>query len=56
MRPQVHFEDMQEGSKYAIEDGKFEQDYRASVVATIGAGSSEIQRNLITLRLLNLPK
>ena len=47
---------LQEGSKYAIEDGKFEQDYRASVVGTIGAGSSEIQRSLIALRLLNLPK
>ena len=47
---------LQEDSKYAVEDGKFEQDYRASVVSTIGAGSSEIQRNLIALRLLNLPK
>jgi hypothetical protein len=36
--------------------GRFEGTYRATVVETIGGGSSEVQKNIIARRLLGLPK
>jgi alkylation response protein AidB-like acyl-CoA dehydrogenase len=36
--------------------GRFEGTYRATVVETIGGGSSEIQKNIIARRKLGLPK
>ena len=35
--------------------GKWEHSYRATVVDTIGGGSSEIQKNIISRRGLGLP-
>jgi alkylation response protein AidB-like acyl-CoA dehydrogenase len=36
--------------------GRFEGTYRATVVETVGGGSSEIQKNIIARRKLGLPK
>lgn len=47
---------LQEGSKWALLRGKMELEYRASVVMTIGGGTSEIMRNVIALRGLGLPR
>ena len=44
--------ELQEGSRYVPLEGKYEQDYRDSVRATIGAGSSEMQRNIIGRSLM----
>lgn len=38
-----------------IQDGLFEYEYRGSVIRTIGAGASEIQRTIIARRGLGLP-
>ena len=42
-------------SKDAIENGKWEWSYRGTLVDTIGAGASEIQKNTIAKKALNLP-
>ena len=36
--------------------GRYERSYRYTVVDTIGGGTSEIQRNILGERILNLPK
>jgi len=36
--------------------GRFERSYRYTVVDTIGGGASEIQKNIIARRGLDLPK
>jgi len=43
-------------SKWATFGDKLERCYRGSFVLTIGGGSSEIQRNIIATRGLNLPR
>jgi hypothetical protein len=47
---------LQEGSKWAPLDGMVEWRYRDSVVYTIFAGTSEVQRNIIALRGLGMPR
>lgn len=49
------FSQLKKGSKYAALAGKVERFYRTSVVETIYAGTSEIQRSIIARRGLELP-
>lgn len=51
--PEALLKDGQPGS---VADGDFEHAYRQSVVRTIYAGSSEMQRNIISQRGLGLPR
>jgi hypothetical protein len=46
---------LKRGEPYAPMDGRFEFTYRYSVVDTVGAGTSEVQRNIIARRGLGLP-
>ena len=47
---------LEPGSKYAPLQGRIERDYLRSVSASILAGTSEIQRNIIATRGLGLPR
>jgi len=47
---------LQEDSKWAPLKGKIEREYRASYLTTLGGGSSEIIRNIIAQRGLDLPR
>jgi hypothetical protein len=47
---------LQEGSKWARMEGRLESLYREAVGSVITAGSSEIQRNIIAIRGLGMPR
>lgn len=46
---------LRRGAPHAPVDGRFEHIYRYSVIDTVGAGTSEVQRNIIARRGLGLP-
>jgi alkylation response protein AidB-like acyl-CoA dehydrogenase len=52
MGPSAQLKPEQEGAPV---DGRFERSYRYTVVDTIGGGTSEIQKNIISRRGLGLP-
>jgi alkylation response protein AidB-like acyl-CoA dehydrogenase len=45
-----------EDSRDAILDGRIEQQLRQSIMMVVGGGSAEVQRNLIAVRALGLPR
>jgi len=46
---------LRRGTEHAPIDGRFENYYQYSVLETVGAGTSEVQRNIIARRALGLP-
>lgn len=47
---------LQTGSKWAPLRGGIEQDFRSDVILTFGGGASEIQRNIIAMAGLGMPR
>ncbi|MBE0479507.1 MAG: acyl-CoA dehydrogenase family protein [Dehalococcoidia bacterium] len=50
------FGQLQSGSKWAPLKGRIEQDLRSDVILTFGGGASEIQRNIIAMAGLGMPR
>jgi alkylation response protein AidB-like acyl-CoA dehydrogenase len=50
------FGQLDEGCKWAPLSGFFQRQYFYAAAATVGAGTAEIQRNIIALRGLGLPR
>jgi len=46
---------LRRGDEHAPVDGRFENYFQYSVLETVGAGTSEVQRNIIARRALGLP-
>src|SRR4051812_32741414 len=46
---------LRRGTEHAPVDGRFENYFQYSVLETVGAGTSEVQRNIIARRALGLP-
>jgi len=46
---------LRRGTEHAPLDGRFENYFQYSVLETVGAGTSEVQRNIIARRALGLP-
>jgi acyl-CoA dehydrogenase len=44
------------GSRHALDGGRWEYEYLWARAATIYAGTSEVQRNVIAQRVLGLPR
>jgi len=51
-----HYGQLQEGSKWAPLKGRIDWEYRTSFIGTLAGGSSEIIRNIIATRGLELPR
>lgn len=51
-----HYGQLRKGSKWSPLEGEIEEGYRATIIATIGAGTSEIMRNIIAIDGLGLPR
>ena len=56
MEMQGLYSQLSKGSKWAVDDGRWQREYLWSRAGTIYSGSSEIQRNIIALRVLGMPR
>ena len=56
MRILGHYGPLEEGCKRAPLEGFFLRQYLYAMAATVGAGTAEVQRNIIALRGLGLPR
>ena len=56
MQIQGPYHRLMRGSKYAIDQGRWQYSFLLSRGLTIGGGTSEIQRNVIAQRVLGLPR
>ena len=50
------FGQLQAGSEWAPVRGRIEQDLRSDVIQTFGGGATEVQRNIIAMAGLGLPR
>ena len=56
MNLQGPYSQLMKGSKHAIQQGKWQDTFLGARGASIGGGTSEIQRNIIAERVLGLPR
>ena len=56
MEMQGLYSQLRKGSKWAVDDGRWQREYLWARAGTIYAGSSEIQRNIIAQRVLGMPR